>query len=123
MDPYNIPEIIRARIRSVTPDATGGERKRDEMSYRELSRLIGLEQSAISKFMRGAVRLSLPSLERLCAVLDLQLVPGEMLPREKSISPVYRKQNTVLNHKLREMDDARLAQGTSESIADGGGRP
>lgn len=102
-DPYNLRQIIKDRIHSVSPPvANGGQRCARHMSYKQLSDMIGVSKTVVSRFMRDEGGFSMASLERLLCLLDLRLVPGEFLPIEVSNSPVYRKKNTVLNAKLKE---------------------
>lgn len=100
-DPYDFRDVIRERIETVSP-RTRGRRPKGQMSYATLSRMCGLSKNAVSRFLRGDTALRIEKIVKLCCILDLQLVPGEFLPRERSDSPVYRKRNTVLNAKLRE---------------------
>lgn len=108
-DPLSILNTLRDRIESICKKGAGmgGPNKGpDGLSYKHLSRLVGLHHDGVGDFMRGRKGLSLKSLERLCLILDLQLVPGEYLPKENVQSFVYRKSNTVLNHRLKEMSNA-----------------
>ena len=62
-------------------------REAKAISQRELSQLVGLPQSHISKIESGAVDLRLSSLIELARVLDLELmlVPRKLLPAVNSI--------------------------------------
>jgi hypothetical protein len=104
---------MRERIASVCNKGAGqGGPKHgpDGLSYRHLSRLAGLQHDTVGDFMRGKSSFSLKSFEALCLVLDMRLAPAEQLP-PPSGSVVYRKQNTVLNRKLKEQANAQSIDG------------
>lgn len=99
-DPQN--ETLRAELAKVSP----------KMTQKALAKILGVDQSNVSKFMSGAQGISISSALRLCAHLGLDpRVLGIEVGVERYVEPEERNEEVAIAFK-----DARAAGVSPETI-------